>query len=518
MSAIGYIFSRTIKNKIRETMKKPGIIIMYVVILALLVVLFISSGKSARPESLQNLNGYAAFLVGIFGAIFGISIVQGLKQGTSIFNLADVNFLFTAPVSPRLILIYGVIRQAGTLVLASAFLLFQFPNMRTNFGITGGGFWGLVLGYVGAGVATQLFSVNIYTFCAGKPGRRTAVERGLNAVLLLLVALLVIDVVRGGSILQSLSAVLGADWWNFVPVVGWARGCAVSIAQSDWGMGLLFFALLVVFSMGCVALMQRSGSEYFEDVLYSAQTAYQKRQAAREGRVEQQGETVNRRIKRDNAPLKGKGASAFFFKRLREQSRQGIGMFLDLTAAAAFLMPVISMFFMGDELISGAELWPVLIMAAYLLIFLGLTGGIGKELSIVYLYLVPATNFQKLMAVIAPDFIKGLVNGLAFAASAMLILRAPILNALSAGLAYASINILYSAGLILIERVLGGSKNKVLIMFIYILGLMFLVAPGVVLSIIIGGNTGNLVWAAWDIGASILIVFLCRNLISKTEQ
>ena len=53
--------------------------------------------------------------------------------------MPDVNFLFTSPLSSRRILLYGILRQAGILVLASLFLLMaayyraEMPNSTAHY-------------------------------------------------------------------------------------------------------------------------------------------------------------------------------------------------------------------------------------------------------------------------------------------------------------------------------------------------------------------------------------------------
>ena len=122
MKALLYLLRKTIQNALRELVKKPVTLIPYLVIAGLLI--FSATMTSGEPAGeVRNLNAYAAIVNGVFLLIFCTSLLQGLKQGMALFSMADVNLLFTAPVNPRKILIYGVVRQAGILVLASVCML-----------------------------------------------------------------------------------------------------------------------------------------------------------------------------------------------------------------------------------------------------------------------------------------------------------------------------------------------------------------------------------------------------------
>ena len=161
MKALLYLLRKTIQNALKELVKKPVALIPYLVIAGLLI--FSATMTSGEPAGeVRNLNAYAAIVNGVFLLIFCTSLLQGLKQGMALFSMADVNLLFTAPVNPRKILIYGVVRQAGILVLASVCMLAQYPNLRMNCGLGGEAVAGLMIGYILVGVFCQLFSANLY--------------------------------------------------------------------------------------------------------------------------------------------------------------------------------------------------------------------------------------------------------------------------------------------------------------------------------------------------------------------
>ena len=59
-----------------------------------------------------------------------MSIKNGTEKGNSLFRMADVNFLFTAPIrKAQKILIYGFIEQTYASLGLVLIALFQIPNI-----------------------------------------------------------------------------------------------------------------------------------------------------------------------------------------------------------------------------------------------------------------------------------------------------------------------------------------------------------------------------------------------------
>ena len=82
---------------------------------------------------------------------------------------------------------------------------------------------------------------------------------------------------------------------------------------------------------------------------------------------------------------------------------------------------------------------------------------------------------------------------------------------------------------ILVERLMGASVNRVLIMIVYFLAMLLLCIPGVVLGILLATLAGavGLAWAAVSVGllgtvvfnllVALLLLFCCRNMLNFAE-
>lgn len=520
MSTVSYVLFRSIKNGFKQAFKKPAALIGYLVLLAL-VIFTLVSGDYVEAGAPRNLEVFAAIVLAIYFFILVLSAAQGLKQGSTLFRMADVNLLFTSPVKPQTILVYGIARQLGILLLASIGMLMQYTNLRMNFGLGGGAVAGLMTGYVLIGIASQLLSASLYAFCASRQNARGIINyiiRGLFVVLA--IGFVAYVMVTGGSVGEGLKNFFGASWWNYVPLLGWTQAIAVYAAHGDWMMTLLFAALSIA---SCIALgiwLYKTSSDYYEDVLLSAENTYLTKEAAKEGRLISTG-AVSKRARKDFGPLKGKGASAFFYRAWREQQKKGLWLFT-LTTIGALAGPCFVLILKAS---SGGELdsiglWPGLYFSAYMLVFLSIKDGLANELTHHPLFLAPISAWRKLVAVSLPQMIKFAVDACVFALVAVIVLKTAVSEALFAAVAYASMGAVFAACIVLVERLLSRSKNAILVIMVYLGILVVVLLPGFVAGGILQSSSfavGYLVCAAWNLIASSLILFFCRNLLHSME-
>ena len=312
MRAIWYLWRRSIRNGILQVLKKPVQLILYLLLAAFLIWSLTVSYTQSSTAAVRNVQGYAAALVGVFLFIAGFSIYNGLKQGTALFSMPDVGLLFTSPINPRTILLSGIARQAGIMLFASVFLLFQYPNIRRLAGLDGMALLGLMVAYVILGITLHILSACLYAYSAGSPVRRKRVNTVFDASLAAILILFALFFIRNGnSIRESLTSFFGSDAWDYVPVIGWSRGLAIAITEHQLWSAIFFAALMCISAIGFTMLLQRTDMDYFEDVLVAAERVSQIKEDAKAGRLPSAaGESV-RKVNREQGPLRGNGALAF---------------------------------------------------------------------------------------------------------------------------------------------------------------------------------------------------------------
>ncbi|MCU7522721.1 MAG: hypothetical protein HF312_21110, partial [Ignavibacteria bacterium] len=204
MSSIVFLMKKQIKNSLFEMIHHPSKLIAYIFIIAMLSTSIIStsidSPKASSGMDIRLLHG-GYFVILLFIAV--LTLLNGLKSGTTFFSMCDVNFLFVSPLSPKRILAYGLVKQMGSSLLVMLFLLFYGASLVNTFKIS----WASVILLV-AGLAVLLFVVQvlallIYSFTNGRPNRITAVKGIIYGLVILLLLYVGQKILTNGYSLES---------------------------------------------------------------------------------------------------------------------------------------------------------------------------------------------------------------------------------------------------------------------------------------------------------------------------
>lgn len=148
-----------------------------------------------------------------------------------------------------------------------------------------------------------------------------------------------------------------------------------------------------------------------------------------------------------------------------------------------------------------------------------------RELTKPYVYLAPIGPFRKLMMICMENVLKIVIEAVILFVIVSAILSLSPALAMVAILARIGFGILFMAGNVLIERILGPITSKILVMVLYFLIMIAIAIPGLVLAIVLvamqqmadAALIGLLITVVWNILASTLILFLCRNMLSFAE-
>ena len=180
MKAFFYYASHTLWNQLRKLMKTYVIVILICAAIGfvggLAGAFFGGAGDDASSATLEETiedadpvltaNMVSLISGGVILAVLLWNVVTGEKSGSGIFQMADVNLLFQAPMKPQSVLLFRLIFKMSALVAAGLYLVFQIPNLHMNMGVPLGAciailaVWGLTL------ITGQLLSVLVYTITA----------------------------------------------------------------------------------------------------------------------------------------------------------------------------------------------------------------------------------------------------------------------------------------------------------------------------------------------------------------
>jgi hypothetical protein len=302
---------------------------------------------------------------------------------------------------------------------------------------------------------------------------------------------------------------------TFFPAAGWLGMVYGGILTGSvsgllWGAGLsaAYFALLVT-------VLLTSDSDYYEDVLGSAEAKQSAITAKKQGT---KPAAAPRHVRRRKTGLRrGWGAGVFYYKHRLENRR-----------SACFLLSPTSLIFAAVVIFFAAftkklGIITAFSMSTYMQIFSVMLGRLNRELTKPYIYLIPEPPLKRLLWAVAELLPSSAAESvLIFVPVGVLLGLGPadIALCIAARLSFA---FLFTAGNVAVERLWGGVTSRTLVVFLYFFMLLLMAVPGVILSIVFynlfDGLTAAflLAFIAANIPVSVLVFYLCRNMLEYAE-
>ena len=525
MKALTYLIIIQLKNRLLQLKKKPGLLILYIFIAAMLILAIFASfmmDKEGYDMDFADERILLLILGGLGILFLGTYISTGLSTGSTLFSMPDVGLLFVAPISSKKILFYGLVSTLGKTILTSSFLLFQVSTLKSSFGYGAKELLALLFIYVLILVFGQLLSIATYMFSSVNSKRRTIIQISIYIFLgLLLIAYLLTW--QGGQIewFQALLKMIDSSWFRFIPIGGWGvmffsgvtSGAVVDIVISIC-LFAFFIAIFIIF-------LTSGKADYYEDVLQSTETTYQKLIATKEGKnVSQPSKKIKFRDG-DKDILKGKGSITIAYKNILEMKRRSRFIFFDGFTVIATVGVAIASYNLRGK--TGSS-YGILAILLYIQFFITTFGPLKFELTKPQIYLIPEKSIKKVFAASVTSMIKPVVDSVFIFIALATIGQVDIMESMFLALSYSACNILYVGITLLYQRVLGGQPNMIAKAFVGIGLLLLLLGPPVLASVLVGFILPkNLLFLATlpFIICCLLFTFVifltCGNLLDKAE-
>ena len=519
MSGLGYLFLTQWKNRLKAIIQKPSSCIFAIVMIALFGFVVWSGNMSAgEAASFRPIGEAYAMFTALYVVIFVMTAYNGLSRGASLYTLADVNYLFSAPIHPRRVLFYGLMQQLGTSLMVGVFLLFQYSWLRQLYGINLGFLLMALLGYGVAIFLGQLTAMALYSCVSGHEKRRRAFKAALFLLSGAEAAWLILQVLPDSANWAALIT-QAVEKWPVVlfPVGGW-MGQMVRWFHSGSMLGFVCLGGAALYAALLTAYLGRAQADYYEDVLAATQRGYMTAAAQKEGKLQ---EALPDHVKVGKTGLGGGfGASAFYYKHKLE-TRRARRFLLDTTTLIFLIVNWVFAFFTRE-----AGLVAVLVFATYMQLFSMGTGRWARELLMPHIYLAPERPYKKLMWLLRQSMEGYFLEAVLLFVPIGLMLHLTPWEIAAAVACRVSFAMLYMAGNMVTERLFGRVSLKMLVLLFYILVMLALAAPGVTLAILLpasgstvlsSGFTWLMALALSNVLISLLCLFLCRNILTYAE-
>ena len=538
MGAIWYVMRKTVKNAVVDTFRHPVRLILYGLIGLSLVYAIVMGFALNRVD--YDVEKDTRVLSGAYLALLHfISIpimLKGLSSGTSFFSMCDVNNIFTAPLSSKKILIYGVGRQlASMLFLVVCFSAYGGMVMRV-FRLSISNALLLVGGVLVMLVLVQVLTLMIFCLSSGHPHRAGVLKYFIYLIPVYALSVVGIHMFTEEMTLPNLFAAIADPILEYTPFIGWLHGVIFGILDADNGKVIWYSILLVLGVIGCMLVFGLTKLDYYEDVLQKAESNYAFRDSLRSGTMSETVMLGSRKIKTGSHGIKrGRGASAIFHKHLKEGKRRSRFRFLNISTAVltgiALVVGLVMTQLVGGIYQKTIIFAGVTIICSYVQFFFSASGDWVKELTKPYIFLIPDDPVKKLIMASATSIIKPFTDGAIAYVALSIVVGGYIPDIITSILVYGSFGCVYIAANVLAQRIVGMNGNRGIFITFYMSLIVMLMLPGIFLGILnlmyirqvsfmlslISATMMGLPIFLWNILISLMIFFTCKNLLNNVE-
>jgi len=195
MKCIAYMIRQRIKNSLAAFIHAPVKLILAIVTAAIFVgsIFFISVMPNVNAVYLDSAYFKGICFIYMLFLMF-LSAPKGLGNGSTLFSMSDVNLLFTAPISPKKALVYGMASDMMKTTGATLVIILTQAGWLKYAGINSRAIVLLLLFCTGGGLLFFMLAQVIYTFSHGNKKRKTAVIIIMSALFIPLIIQIILEV------------------------------------------------------------------------------------------------------------------------------------------------------------------------------------------------------------------------------------------------------------------------------------------------------------------------------------
>lgn len=413
MGAVGYLYRRILRNRIKMALRKPVTYFYLVLLLFYMTAVPMSLRMTVETLGADSDHGLVTVLTVFAFWTIPANLIAYSKRKGLVYRNSDVHFLFPSPVSPKHVLLYAHLR---TLAMQLVLNLFVIVCGKMLFHAEGGR---LAVYFVFSVFIENMLEGGIMILLYGSERlgerQRGLVVKAAYGLVGILVFMGILAYFRGGLSMQTVSDYLHSDMLQLVPVIGWYIAVLHLLflgATTINVVGTICYLLLVAVVLTTAWRMKCTG-DFYEDAMKFAEDYEEVLESRRQGNTQRR---LGKKQKFGKATVKwnGHGARAIFYRQLLEYKKSRYFIFDGSTVVAVLAGAAMAYLYVREGGFGALEMYAPFvfpIVSAYVIfIFTALNGKWAKELLSPYTYLIPDTVFNKLVYATAMQHIQSLVN------------------------------------------------------------------------------------------------------------
>lgn len=415
MGALGYLYRRTVVNRIKAALRKPVTYVYGFFILVYLIAVPFSFKILLEEFGGANPGGMAAVLT-LFGFwMLPANLISYAKRKGLVYRNCDVHFLFPSPIKPKSVLLYAHIRTLLVQLLLNIFvaiiaaLLFHVE------------IWRVVIYFFFALVIENIMEAGLMMLSYGSENltekhRKVLVifSYGLIAAFVLIG---VVTYLQKGLSIDSAMGFIHGGAIQMVPVTGWYIAVVHLIFMGPTAFNIIGTILYAAFTVAIViaAWKMKCTGEFYEEAIQFADD-YEVLIANRKAGDSEARLGKKQKFGKAEVKWQGHGAKALFYRQLLEYKKSRFFIFDAYTLVSLLVGGLISWLYVkeggfGEDLAEFGDYIMPVVAGYFIFIFSTMSGKWAKELKSPYTYLIPDNSFRKLWYATAMQNIQYIVDG-----------------------------------------------------------------------------------------------------------
>lgn len=415
MRALLYLSKRTFMNKLQKALKKPVSLILIIFGVFYGIVFVITVGKLLGKLHFDSVKGLIVIITiwTVYG--FLLSFLGYASRKGVIFLPSHTQFVFPAPISPKLILVHGA--WMNYLLSVTVSILFVIGGF-TVFGVAP---WRLALFFLFGCVLEIVLELStivvLYTNDRISEKMMKWLSRGMKAFLLGVTLFMILYFKRYGLTLDTASAFIDWKGLQMIPVVGWNISVYRLILLGPDTLNVICSVLYFVFAiaMSLAAWRMKCRGGYYEDAAKFADDYAELKKRKASGEMILDSRKAKRKYRKVQESIKATGAKAIFYRQLLEYKKEKYFIFSKVTLfylAGAILLSRILL-----DSVMKAGVPQVYLMGIILYVTFLMSSYVGKweaELKNPYLFMIPDNPVRKLWYATLIEHGKALIDACVF--------------------------------------------------------------------------------------------------------
>lgn len=486
MNSFLYLIKRNTINYFKSFKSKPTKAIPYIFFIIIL-------GLSIFPLLLDEgskTNFSPDLFIGIVTIIslilFLISIYSGVSKRGFSYSMADVNLLFTSPISNIKILVYGFLKEIASGFVLSFFILFQIPILINKFGLTIEGFLILILLIILITFSSSALSLMVYGMFFHFPKAKKLFKNIFLSIILMVILYFGLEIYKSHDCFNSFIHLSTSSIWDYVPLIGFSKSMASSMF-SGFSFNIIYPILgFIIFTIIFIYVLCKLKLDFYEDVISSAETREAAAQYKNSGYDANQLDYSKLKYKpwtrkhiADN--YSSKFSKAIFRRQLLEYKKTGF-YFLNITTVIFVSLAILWGIFLKSDL------FIFFCLSVYLLVLFSSGSKWTLEFNNPAIFLIPDSSKRKLFYSTLTTIIKSSIDGILMFSIIGIILNENIVEIIFCIITYITFIFLSTYGGVFSYKLFDRVSNNTTKALIKFLSLFIYILPSILIGTLIGIN------------------------------